>query len=152
MTREKKEEFMRAALDMAKQCEKSGDVPVGCVIVRDQKIIAYGRNKREQDNLSIAHAEIEAITMACGVLNSKRLDDCSIFITLEPCPMCAGAILLSNIKNVYIGAMDFLSGACGSKLNIFDFSIAPSPKIEYGILKEQCKALLSDFFNQLRKK
>ena len=151
MIRQKKEEFMNAALDMAKQCLQSVDVPVGCVIVKDEKIIACGRNKREQDNLSTAHAEIEAINMACRVLNSKRLDDCSIFITLEPCPMCAGAILLSNIKSIYIGAMDFLSGACGSKLNVFDFNIAPTPKIEYGILKDECKTLLSDFFKDLRK-
>ena len=87
---------------------------------------------------------------SCKNLKVKRLDDCSIFITLEPCPMCAGAIMLSRIGHIYIGAMDFLSGACGSKLNIFDWDISPSPKIEYGILKEECKGILSDFFKKIR--
>lgn len=151
MNREEKQFFMREALKLAEECINTGDVPVGCVVVREGKIVGRGKNSREENVSATSHAEIIAIEDACKNLNTRRLDDCAIFITLEPCPMCAGAIMLSRMGNIYIGAMDFLSGACGSKLNIFDWSMSPAPKIEYGILKEECKEILSKFFKKMRK-
>ncbi|MBQ1375194.1 MAG: nucleoside deaminase [Clostridia bacterium] len=152
MTREEKLAFMREALSEAKKCEKSGDVPVGCVIVYDGRIVGRGRNEREARALSTAHAEILAIEDACRTLGRRKLHGASLFVTLEPCPMCAGAVLLSRIGTVYIGALDFTTGACGSRFNLFDWDMAPAPKIEYGILKEECAEILSRFFENMRKK
>ena len=150
MTRKQKEYFMKSSIEYAKECFTHGDVPVGAVIVKDGQIISKGKNTRERDQNAAAHAELTAISKACQTLGTRRLEGTSIFVTLEPCPMCAGAILLARISHIYIGAMDFNTGACGSKINLFDFSMGPIPTIEYGILKEQCKSLLSDFFENLR--
>ncbi|MBR2742754.1 MAG: nucleoside deaminase [Clostridia bacterium] len=151
MTREEKEAYMREALTLAKACPASGDVPVGCVVVSDGRIVGRGRNMREANASATAHAEILAIEDACRTLKSRTLRGASVFVTLEPCPMCAGAIMLARADNIYIGALDFVSGACGSRLNLFDWGIAPAPKIEYGILKGECARLLSDFFEEMRK-
>ena len=150
MDQEQKQKFMKEALLEARKCEESRDVPIGCVVVYDGEIVGRGKNSRERFNMATAHAEVLAIDEACKTLGTRRLEKCQIFITLEPCPMCAGAIMLSRIENIYIGALDFLTGACGSKINIFEFSMSPKPKIEYGILKDECKSLLNDFFKELR--
>lgn len=150
MTREDKEKFMKEALMLAHECESFGDVPVGCVVVKNGEIVGRGKNSREADVSVTAHAEILAIEDACRHLKTRRLDDCEIFVTLEPCPMCAGAIMLSRMRKIYIGALDFQTGACGSKINIFEWSMSPDVKIEYGILKDECKGILRDFFEKMR--
>lgn len=141
---------MAAALTLAKSTHTSGDVPVGCVIVQNGEIIGRGRNRREADGLATAHAEIEAINDACRNLGTWRLSDCSLYVTLEPCPMCAGAIINSRIRKVFYGAKDEKAGACGSVLNIFEERFNHKPQLVGGILKDECAALLSDFFKALR--
>lgn len=145
------EAHMRRALDLAKQCIPDGDVPVGCVIVSpDGHIIGEGRNRREADGLATAHAEVEAINMACKTLGTWRLSCCTLYVTLEPCPMCAGAIINARIDEVRYGAREEKSGCCGSVLNLFEERFNHHPRIYGGLLQKECQAVLMDFFQNLR--
>lgn len=144
--------FMQEALRLAEQAAAEGEVPVGCVIERGGEIIARGRNRREREGSALGHAEIEAIAQACRVLGTWRLSDCRIFVTLEPCPMCAGAIVNSRIKRVVFGARDPKAGAFGSVLDLNEFPLNHKPEIISGVREEECSALLSDFFKILREK
>jgi len=144
--------YMRAALNTALLCEQDGEVPVGAVIVRDGEIIATGRNRRETGKNALAHAEIEAIDKACRLLGGWRLQGCDLYVTLEPCPMCAGAIINARIRTVYFGAYDNKAGSFGS---VADFTTLPynhKPEIIGGIMENECAALLSSFFKKLREK
>lgn len=145
------EEYMKEALYLAREAGEADDVPVGCVIVRDGEIIARGRNRREEDRNALAHAELEAIKDACQVLGGWRLSGCRLYVTLEPCPMCAGGIISARIPEVYYGAKDSGIGACGSVLNLFEEGFRHRPKLVGGILEEECKGVLSEFFRKLRK-
>ena len=148
-----KEKFMKEALKEAKKAYKKDEIPVGAVIVKDNKIIARAHNLKESKNNSICHAEILAIQKACKKLNSWRLLDCEMYVTLEPCSMCAGALINSRIKKVYIGVTDEKTGACGSKLNLLeDFKFNHIVEIEKYILKDECESILKDFFKNLRKR
>lgn len=142
--------YMRKALELAKAAAAEGEVPVGCVIVCDGKIVGKGRNRREQDKTALAHAEIEAIKEACECLGGWRLWQCTLYVTLEPCPMCAGAIVNARIPRVVYGARDKKCGACGSVCNLFTMDFNHHPTVETGILEEECAALLTDFFQNLR--
>ena len=145
------EDYMHRALELAKQCIPDGDVPVGCVIVSpDGAIIGEGRNRREADRLATAHAEVEAINMACKTLGSWRLTDCILYVTLEPCPMCAGAIINARVSEVRYGAREEKSGCCGSVLNLFEERFNHRPRIYGGLLEEDCRAVLGEFFGKLR--
>ena len=151
ITEKEKTKFMKAALGRAKTAAKHGETPVGCVIVKDGKIISGGRNKRETSKNALSHAEIEAINAACKKLGSWRLLSCDLYVTLEPCPMCAGAIINARIKNVYFGAYDEKAGSFGSVVDLSELGYNHKPNIEGGILKEKCSAVLTDFFRELRK-
>ncbi|MBQ4370013.1 MAG: nucleoside deaminase [Oscillospiraceae bacterium] len=144
------EEYMREALSLAEESRAEGEVPVGCVIVRGGEIIARGRNRREQKQSALSHAETEAISEACARLGSWRLEDCSLYVTLEPCSMCAGAIINARIGKVFFGARDRAAGACGGVLNIFEENFGHKPQLVGGILEKECSALLSSFFRSLR--
>ncbi len=145
------EEYMIRALELARQCLTEGDVPVGCVVVSpDGCIIGEGRNRREADGSATAHAEVEAINMACRALGSWRLTDCTLYVTLEPCPMCAGAIINSRIAEVRYGAREEKSGCCGSVLNLFEERFNHRPRIYGGLLAAESAALLEEFFARLR--
>ena len=148
-----KEYFMKEALKEAKNAYKKLEVPVGVVIVKDNEIIARGYNQKEMKNNPIKHAEIIAIEKACKKLNNWRLNDCKMYVTLEPCPMCAGAIINSRIKKVYIGAVQEKTGACGSKVNLIEkYNSETKVDTEFGILQDKCLELVQDFFKELRKK
>ena len=150
---EKKEYFMKEALKEAKKAYKKKEVPVGVVIVKDDKIIARAYNQKERKNSPIKHAEIIAIEKACKKLNNWRLNDCEMYVTLEPCPMCAGAIINSRIKKVYIGAVQEKTGACGSKVDLIEkYKSETKIDVEFGILKDKCLNLVQEFFKELRKK
>ena len=142
--------FMEEALSLARQAAAEGEVPVGCVIVRGDQIVGRGRNRRETGKTALGHAEIEAISQACAALGGWRLWDCTMYVTLEPCPMCAGAIINARIPRVVCGAKDDKCGACGSVCDLFSMDFNHHPKIEYGLMEAQSAALLSDFFQQLR--
>ena len=144
-------EFMRAALEEAEKCPESGDVPVGAVIVKNGKIIATGRNLKEKDNIGVLHAEIVAITNANKALLSTNLTGCEMYVTLEPCPMCAGAIINSKIDKVVFGAFDLKNGACGSVTNLFALPFTHKPQCFGGILEDDCSKVLTDFFKSIRK-
>ncbi|WP_409968993.1 nucleoside deaminase [Bengtsoniella intestinalis] len=146
------EEYMSLALEQARLAAQEEEVPVGCVIVKDDAIIATGRNHREQLQSTASHAEMEAIAIANQVLGSWRLDDCTLYVTLEPCPMCAGAILNARIPRVYYGARDEAFGACGGVFNLYMEAFPHTPALVGGILKEDCAKVLSDFFQNKRKK
>lgn len=148
----KHEVAMRQALALAKEAYKAGEVPVGAVITRGGEIIAEGRNKREAGHNALLHAEIEAINGACNLLGNWRLSDCELYVTLEPCPMCAGAIINARLKTVIYGAADSKAGACGTVINLFDFPFNHRPAIISGVLGEDCAVLLSDFFKELRRR
>ena len=145
------EEYMTKALALAREAAAAGEVPVGCVIVRDGEIVGRGRNRREEKQSTISHAEIEAITQANEVLGSWRLDNCTLYVTLEPCPMCAGAIINARIPKVYYGARDDVMGACGGVLNLFMEDFPNRPALVGGILAEDCRLVLREFFQNLRK-
>lgn len=145
------EYFMKFALDNAKIAELQGEVPVGAIIVKDSKIISQGQNRRENGKNALYHAEIEAINSACKLLGGWRLYNCEIFVTLEPCPMCTGAIINSRIKRVVFGAYDKKSGACGSVINLFNYPFNHNPKVVGGIMEKDCSNILSNFFTNLRK-
>ena len=145
------EKYMRIALNLAKKAESEDEVPVGCVIVEDGKILARGSNKREQKNDPTMHAEMIAIRKACAKKKSWRLENCTIYITLEPCSMCAGTILWSRFKKVVYGASDPKGGALGSSYNLFEQpNLNHHPEIVGGVLKEECSALLTNFFKKKR--
>ena len=144
------EQFMQEALKLAKEAFDDGEVPVGCVIVREGEIVGRGRNRREKGKSALAHAEIEAISDACQRLGGWRLWQCTLYVTLEPCPMCAGAIISARIPRVVYGASDKKCGATGSVCNLFSMEFNHHPKVEQGILEEACAQLLTDFFANLR--
>ena len=146
------EKYMRMALELAAQAEGDGDVPVGCVIVKDGQVIGRGRNRREERGDATAHAEVEAIRDACARTGSWRLTDCTLYVTLEPCPMCAGAIINSRIRTLRYGTRDDKAGCCGSVLNLFEERFNHHPRIYQGPLKEECESQLQDFFRGLREK
>lgn len=145
-------EFMEAALELAKQSALEGEVPVGAVIVKDGVIVGAGRNRRELGKNALYHAEIEAIDNACKALGGWRLWQCDMYVTLEPCPMCAGAIINSRIKNLYFGALDLKAGSFGSVANFNHLPYNHKPEITSGVMAEECKAILTDFFKELRSK
>ena len=142
--------YMQRALELADEAARDGDVPVGCVIVRDGEIIGEGRNRREERGDATAHAELEAIRDACANLGSWRLHGCTLYVTLEPCPMCAGGIVNARIGAVYYGARDDKAGCCGSVLNLFEERFNHHPRLYRGPLEQECEAVLQEFFAQLR--
>ena len=142
--------FMAEALKLAQEAFDDGEVPVGCVIVRKGEIVGRGRNRREADKSALAHAELEAIADACKKLGGWRLWECDLYVTLEPCPMCAGAIINARIPRVVYGASDKKCGAVRSVCSLFSMEFNHHPKVEYGILEEDCAALLTEFFQKLR--
>jgi len=143
-------EFMDAALELAKEAGLEGEVPVGCVIVRNGEIVGRGRNRRETGKTALGHAEIEAIADACKNLGGWRLWECTLYVTLEPCPMCAGAIINARIPRVVFGAGDSKCGACGSVCDLFSMEFNHHPQVEKGVREEESSALLKDFFERLR--
>ncbi len=146
------ETFMQLALELALQAASQGEVPVGAVIVKDGAVIATGKNRREQQKNALCHAEIEAIDKACRALGGWRLPGCELYVTLEPCPMCAGAIINARIPQIFFGASDRKAGACGSVVSLFELPFNHKPLCTGGMMQEKCSAILSEFFQQLRKK
>lgn len=144
--------FMELALEQARLAAAEGEIPVGACIVRGDRVLAVGRNTREQKQSVLGHAEIEAITAACTALGSWRLDDCTLYVTLEPCPMCAGAILNARIARVVYGARDAKGGCFGSLCDLSAMPFATVPYLHAGVLEDACKELLDTFFVQLRQK
>lgn len=144
-------DFMNLAIEQAKLSASELEVPVGAVITRGGEIVSVGRNRRELGKNALAHAEIEAIDLACKKLGGWRLWECEMFVTLEPCPMCAGAIINSRLRRVVFGASDYKAGSCGSVVNLFDLPYNHKPELVSGFMAEECSALLSDFFANLRK-
>ena len=144
-------EFMQAAINEAKIAAKNNEVPVGAVIVKDGKIIAKGRNMREEKQNALSHAEIEAINNACKTLKSWRLDGCEMYVTLEPCPMCTGAIINSRIKTLVFGAYDSKAGSVDSVINLCDYPYNHKAEVYGGICEDECLKILKDFFGDLRK-
>ena len=144
-------EFMKQALKQAELSALENEVPVGAVIVFNDKIISVGRNRRELKRNALYHAEIEAIDGACKALNGWRLPKCELFVTLEPCPMCTGAIINSRIPRIIYGAKDYKSGSCGSVINLFDLPYNHKPEIKAGVLEKECSEILTNFFKSLRK-
>ena len=144
-------DFMKYALSLARLSAEEGEVPVGAIVVCDGKIVGEGRNRRETVKNALYHAEIEAINEACKNLGGWRLWKCDLYVTLEPCPMCAGAIINSRIKNVYFGASDQKNGAVVSAARLFDMNFTHKPLYEGGIMGEECAEILSTFFKDLRK-
>ena len=142
--------YMRQALCLAAEAAANGEVPVGCVIVKDGAIVGRGRNRREEKHATASHAEMEAIAQANAALQTWRLEDCDLYVTLEPCPMCAGAILNARVRRVFYGARDREMGACGGVLNLFMENFPHPPQLTGGILAEECRQLLSDFFRSVR--
>ena len=143
-------DFMLAALELAKEAAAEGEVPVGCVITRNGEIVGRGRNRREKGKNALCHAELEAINDACTRLGGWRLWECDLYVTLEPCPMCAGAIVNARIPRVVYGASDDKCGAVRSVCALFDMRFNHHPTVEAGLLEEECKALLQEFFKNLR--
>ena len=145
------EAYMRMALELAREAADAGEVPVGCVIAdADGKVIGRGRNRREESADATAHAEIEAIREAGEALGSWRLDGCTLYVTLEPCPMCAGAIINARVPMLVYGAADAVSGSCGSVIDLFFERYGHQPKVLGGVLGEESAALLRAFFSSLR--
>ena len=148
---DQKEYFMKEALLEAKKAYKKLEIPVGAVIVKDGEIIARAHNIKEEKKDTTKHAEILAIQRASKKLETWRLNDCEMYVTLEPCPMCAGAIIQSRLKKIYIGTMDEKTGACGSVLNLLeDYKFNHKVEVEKGILKDDCEKMLKEFFMMLR--
>lgn len=147
---DRQEFYMAQALALAQEAAEAGEVPVGCVIIRNGEVIGRGRNRREEKQAVFSHAEMEAMAQANARLGSWRLDDCELYVTLEPCPMCAGAILNARIPRVFYGARDRVFGACGGVTNLFMEEFPSRPALVGGILEEECRKLLSDFFEGIR--
>ena len=150
ITQKTDEKFMKQALLQAKKAKELGEVPIGCVIVQDGKVIGRGYNRRNTDKSTLSHAEITAIRKASKKLNDWRLEECTLYVTLEPCQMCAGAIVNARIPRVYYGVRDEAMGACGGVLNLFMERFPFRPALVGGILKDECRAVLADFFCTLR--
>ena len=142
--------FMEKALELAREAAMEGEVPVGAVVVRDGEIIGKGRNRREMLGNALAHAELEAIHEACRCLGGWQLVNCTLYVTLEPCPMCAGAVINSRIQRVVQGAMNPKAGSCGSIVDLFSLRYNHHPEVVTGVLGEECSALLKEFFKKLR--
>ena len=146
-----REEAMRLAIAQAKEAAAAGEVPVGCVVLdRDGNVLGAGRNRREETHRADAHAEMETIRQACDALGTWRLEDCTLVVTLEPCPMCAGAIVNARIGTVVYGAKEPNFGSCGSVINLFEERYGHHPAVYGGVLADECAALLSAFFAGLR--
>ena len=143
---------MREALALAKKAFEMGEVPVGAVAVWDGKIVGRGMNRRETDKNALHHAEVEAIDEACRSLKGWRLWECDLYVTLEPCPMCAGAIINSRVRRLVFGAKDAKAGSCGSVVDMFALPYNHKPEVTAGVLEKECSELLTDFFEQLREK
>lgn len=152
MEKNKDEYYMSLAIKEALKSKDIDEVPVGCIIVKDDNVIARGHNMRETMHLSLAHAEILAIKEACSKLNDWRLEGCTMYITLEPCVMCSGAIIQSRIPNVVYGAKDYRFGTHVSIINLFDVKFNHTVNIYGGILEEECSSMLTSFFSELRKR
>lgn len=147
------QDYMRQALALAQEAAAAGEVPVGCVIVdKDGQVIGRGRNRREEEKNPLAHAELDAIADACRRYGDWRLKGARLYVTLEPCPMCAGAIINSRIHTLRYGTRDDKAGCCGSVLNLFEERFNHHPRIYQGPLKEECESQLQDFFRGLREK
>ena len=146
------ERFMRRALELAEKAAALGEVPVGAVVVMGEEIISEAYNRRELDKNALAHAELLAIDKACAKLGGWRLHKCELYVTLEPCTMCAGAIVNSRIRRVVIGAKDAKAGAMGSLLNVNFYPLNHHPETVFGVCEAECAGLLRDFFKRLRKK
>ncbi len=143
-------EMMAKAIALAEEAGKEGEVPVGAVIVKEGKVIATGRNRREGLGNALAHAEIEAISAACNALGGWRLTGCTLYVTLEPCPMCAGAIVNARIDRVVYGAADPKAGSAGSLFNLFELPYNHRPLLNSAVLEDECSARLEAFFKNLR--
>ena len=141
---------MDEALRLAREAGEAGEVPVGCVIVRGEEILGRGRNRREEDRSALAHAEIEAIREACARLGDGRLEGCTLFVTLEPCAMCAGAVLNARIPAVVYGLREGRTGACGSVLDLFAEDFGFRPRMYGGVREAECRDLMQRFFSRLR--
>lgn len=144
-------DFMTLAIEQAKLSAAELEVPVGAVIIRNGEVVSVGRNRRENGKNALAHAEIEAIDLACRKLGGWRLWECEMFVTLEPCPMCTGAIINSRLRRVVFGASDYKAGSCGSVVNLFELPYNHKPELVSGFMAEECSALLTEFFANLRK-
>ena len=144
------EHCMHLAMELAREAALEGEVPVGCVISLGETIVGTGRNRRETDKNALAHAEIEAIREACRTLGGWRLWQCTLYVTLEPCPMCAGAIINARIPRVIYGARDPKAGSCGSVTDLFSLPYNHKPQVEAGFLEEECSRQLTEFFRTLR--
>ena len=146
-----REESMALALELAREAAEHGEVPVGCVVLGPAgDVIGRGRNRREETGDATAHAELEAIREACGVLGGWRLEGCTLCVTLEPCPMCAGAIINARVPTVVFGAREALSGSCGSVIDLFSERYGHRPAVYPGVRREECAALLRGFFEKKR--
>lgn len=146
------ESYMSLALELAREAARLGEVPVGAVAVWDGEVVGTGFNRRETGKNALAHAELEAIDAACRKLGGWRLHRCDLYVTLEPCPMCAGAIINSRIKTVYYGAPDPKAGSCGTLVNLFELPYNHKPAVVSGVMEEECAAVLRDFFRALRQR
>ena len=145
------QEYMQQALVLAKEAAADGEVPVGCVIVHeDGRIVGRGRNRREKGKSALCHAELEAIAQACEALGGWRLWQCTLYVTLEPCPMCAGAIINARIPRVVYGASDLKAGSCGSVCDLFSMAYNHHPQVCRGVLEKECADELREFFRNLR--
>ena len=144
------QELMRRALELARQAQAEGEIPVGAVIARNGEIVAEGRNDRERAHSALGHAEIRAIDAACRRLGRWRLNDCGLYVTLGPCPMCAGAIINARIGRLIYGAFDNKMGACGGRVHLFKCGFNHTPQIECGFMEEECAAVMREFFKKIR--
>jgi tRNA(adenine34) deaminase len=144
------EELMDRALMLAREAAREGEVPVGCVIAKDGEIVSEGRNRRETAKNALAHAELEAIGKACQTLGGWRLWQCALYVTLEPCPMCAGAILNAQIPRVVCGAKNDRDGAAGTLIDLFSLPRHQKPEVVFGVREDECRTVLTEFFRKLR--
>ncbi len=151
-TASRDEAFMRLAMEQAKLAAAEGEVPVGAVVVKDGEVIAVGRNRRETGKNALAHAELEAIDSACRALGGWRLWQCDLYVTLEPCPMCTGAIINARIRRLVYGASDYKAGSCGSVVNLFELPYNHKPEKVAGCLGDECGEMLTEFFRSLRRR
>ncbi len=142
--------WMLRALELAREALEDGEVPVGAVVVREGIVLGEGRNRRERSRSALAHAEVEAIHRACEAMGDWRLEGCTLYVTLEPCPMCAGAALNAHVERIVFGAEDDRAGCCGSALDVLSLPFARRPDLYRGFLEEECRELLQGFFQQLR--
>ncbi len=143
-------DYMKTALDEARAAALDGEIPVGAVIVKDGKIIAVAHNNREETGDATGHAELLAVRQACRTLGGWHLEECTLYVTLEPCPMCMGAIINSRLGKVVFGAKDAKAGACGSVIDLRNYPLNHKPEVEHGFMKEECAKILSDFFKNKR--